>query len=337
MAASQAWAQTISADRPFTFTAESGNVLHLRSCSLKPGGAAASLTCTPAGGSTLTLARATASTPTCNVRAMLVSETTLSVSGPGQLFVSALLLPGANKKRRRSADAVAAATLVAAVATKTSSASTPAKVEERPAKVAKVEAQPKAEPKKVPAVTPVPKAVAKAPAVAKPADVKSPAPAAAKPNVAEPNKTAPPAAAAASAAANGKATEESKVNDANGEAKKAKEAKPKQPVSRKVTSSGLQYEVLKAGSGRVAISGKNVQVRYEGYLTNGHRFDKGNIRFRLGLGEVIQGWDEGIKGMFEGEQRRLLVPPRLAYGAAGSPPTIPPNSNLIFEVTLVSC
>lgn len=140
---------------------------------------------------------------------------------------------------------------------------------------------------------------------------------------------AAPAAAAAAVKAAAVQEEKAKVP--------AKEIKLKTPVTRKVTSSGLQYEVLKVGRGSVANIGKMVQVRYEGFLTNGRRFDKGNIRFRLGLGEVIRGWDEGVKGMVVGEQRRLLIPARLGYGVEGSPPVIPPNSNLIFEVGLINC
>jgi len=81
-----------------------------------------------------------------------------------------------------------------------------------------------------------------------------------------------------------------------------------------------------------------VQVGYEGRLVkSGSRFDKGIIKFRLGLGEVIRGWDEGVLGMLRGERRRLLVPAHLGYGSRGAPPAIPANADLVFDVELVAC
>jgi len=110
------------------------------------------------------------------------------------------------------------------------------------------------------------------------------------------------------------------------------------PVAKRQLPSGLNYEVLKAGSGPQAQRGKNVQVRYDGRLVkSGSRFDKGIIKFRLGLGEVIRGWDEGVLGMLRGERRRLLVPARLGYGSRGAPPAIPANADLVFDVELVAC
>ncbi|CAK8995667.1 unnamed protein product [Durusdinium trenchii] len=101
-----------------------------------------------------------------------------------------------------------------------------------------------------------------------------------------------------------------------------KDGKPEKAVTQRTLPSGLRYEV---------------KVRYEGRLgSNGKRFDKGVIDFRLGMGEVIQGWDEGVKGMLRGEKRRLLVPAKLGYGRSGAPPAIPPNANLVFEVELLS-
>lgn len=109
------------------------------------------------------------------------------------------------------------------------------------------------------------------------------------------------------------------------------------PVGNKVLPSGLQYEVLRVGSGPQVTPGKSVKVQYDGRLAkNGKRFDKGLIPFRLGMKEVIPGWDQGVKGMMVGEKRRLLIPSRLAYGARGAPPAIPPHSDLIFEVELKS-
>lgn len=110
--------------------------------------------------------------------------------------------------------------------------------------------------------------------------------------------------------------------------------------ARKATTlpGGLKFEVQKAGASNAPTAGrgKTVQVRYEGRLAkNGKRFDKGTIRFRLGAGEVIKGWDLGVAGMKVGEQRKLLIPPQLAYGPRGAPPDIPPNAPLTFDVELL--
>jgi len=120
---------------------------------------------------------------------------------------------------------------------------------------------------------------------------------------------------------------------------KAKAATVKERlVTHRALASGLRYEVLKVGSGAQAKLGKKVRVRYEGRLgTTGGRFDKGVIEFRLGMGEVIRGWDEGVKEMLQGERRRLLVPAKLGYGRSGAPPAIPPNADLVFEVELLQC
>lgn len=102
----------------------------------------------------------------------------------------------------------------------------------------------------------------------------------------------------------------------------------------------LQIEDIKVGTGAEAQAGKNVTVHYVGTLTNGQKFDSSRDRgkgfgFRLGAGQVIQGWDQGVAGMKIGGVRKLTVPPELAYGAGGFPPVIPPNSTLIFEVELL--
>ena len=108
------------------------------------------------------------------------------------------------------------------------------------------------------------------------------------------------------------------------------------------TASGLKYYVLKPGTGAaVAKSGQTVKVHYTGWLTNGKKFDSSldrgePIEFKLGVGQVIKGWDEGVAGMKVGEQRQLQIPAALGYGARGAGGDIPPNSDLIFDVELVS-
>jgi FKBP-type peptidyl-prolyl cis-trans isomerase len=110
------------------------------------------------------------------------------------------------------------------------------------------------------------------------------------------------------------------------------------------TSDGLQYRDLTTGTGEVAMKGNTVQVRYTGWLfvdgKRGMKFDssdngKWNGTFRLGKGEVMPGWDEGIEGMRVGGKRELIVPPNLAYGAKDTAGVIPANSTLNFEVELV--
>ncbi|KAM9990604.1 hypothetical protein ACTFIY_006644 [Dictyostelium cf. discoideum] len=115
----------------------------------------------------------------------------------------------------------------------------------------------------------------------------------------------------------------------------------KKPTSSVVTlPSGLQYEDLVVGSGPSPKSGKKVGVKYIGKLTNGKTFDSSlrtPFTFRIGIREVIRGWDIGVASMKVGGKRRLTIPADLAYGRSGAPPSIPPNATLIFDVELVSC
>jgi peptidylprolyl isomerase len=107
------------------------------------------------------------------------------------------------------------------------------------------------------------------------------------------------------------------------------------------TSSGLQYIEKVAGTGAAPVAGNFVAVHYTGALEDGTKFDSSLDRgdplvFQLGRGQVIDGWDEGIASMKVGGQRRLIIPPELAYGESGAGGgVIPPNATLIFDVELV--
>ena len=106
------------------------------------------------------------------------------------------------------------------------------------------------------------------------------------------------------------------------------------------TQNSLMIQDVKIGSGREATSGSEVEVSYVGKLQDGTIFDQssahgGTFTFVLGAGQVIPGWDQGIVGMKVGGERTLTIPPSLAYGAQQVGP-IPPNSTLIFDVTLIN-
>jgi peptidylprolyl isomerase len=106
------------------------------------------------------------------------------------------------------------------------------------------------------------------------------------------------------------------------------------------TPSGLKYWDIKEGTGAAAVKGQIVKVHYTGWLTTGKKFDSSvdagrPFSFKLGAGNVIKGWDEGVAGMKVGGKRQLRIPPDLAYGDRGYPGVIPPNSTLIFDVELL--
>ncbi|MGF1491362.1 MAG: FKBP-type peptidyl-prolyl cis-trans isomerase [Microcoleaceae cyanobacterium] len=106
------------------------------------------------------------------------------------------------------------------------------------------------------------------------------------------------------------------------------------------TDSGLQYVDLVEGEGAAPQPGQTVVVHYTGTLENGKKFDSSRDRnqpfqFKIGVGQVIKGWEEGVGTMKPGGRRKLVIPPDLGYGARGAGGVIPPNATLIFDVELL--
>ena len=102
----------------------------------------------------------------------------------------------------------------------------------------------------------------------------------------------------------------------------------------------MQYIDQIVGTGDTATAGQTVSVHYTGWLTNGKKFDSSVDRgqpfsFRLGVGQVIKGWDEGVQGMKIGGKRKLTIPSNLGYGARGAGGLIPPHATLVFDVELL--
>ena len=117
--------------------------------------------------------------------------------------------------------------------------------------------------------------------------------------------------------------------------------KPKIPKASGAAPTSLKVEDLIEGKGAAAKAGDKISVRYVGNLYDTNKeFDsswkrgKAPFQFTLGQQQVISGWDQGLLGMKVGGRRRLTIPPDLAYGAQGQPPTIPPNAPLVFDVDL---
>jgi peptidylprolyl isomerase len=126
----------------------------------------------------------------------------------------------------------------------------------------------------------------------------------------------------------------------------AVDARPSPTTLRRMekTSSGLSFDDTAPGNGQSPSSGQTCVMHYTGWLwengAKGKKFDSSHDRgrpfeFRIGLGQVIAGWDEGVSTMKVGGKRTLLIPPDLGYGARGAGGVIPPNATLLFEVELL--
>lgn len=113
------------------------------------------------------------------------------------------------------------------------------------------------------------------------------------------------------------------------------------PANAVTTPSGLKYVELEEGTGATPQPGQTVVVHYTGTLEDGTKFDSSRDRnqpfsFKIGIGQVIKGWDEGLSTMKVGGRRQLIIPSELGYGARGAGNVIPPYSTLLFDVELLA-
>ena len=118
-------------------------------------------------------------------------------------------------------------------------------------------------------------------------------------------------------------------------------AKPTVSLPEGALPTALVITDLVTGTGAEATKGTTVSVHYVGVNTDGSEFDASWDRgqpldFRIGAGQVIAGWDQGVAGMKIGGRRQLVIPPDLAYGSRGAPPVIKPNATLVFVVDLLA-
>jgi hypothetical protein len=132
--------------------------------------------------------------------------------------------------------------------------------------------------------------------------------------------------------------------EVDAQTKRRRAPRPKVPVAPKTagitTPSGLTYLITKNGTGRQPKQGETVVLNYTGTLTSGAKFDSSHDRgqpyaFKLGFGQVIKGWDEGVAKLRVGDQAIFVIPGEIGYGAKGAGNDIPPNATLIFVVELV--
>jgi peptidylprolyl isomerase len=127
----------------------------------------------------------------------------------------------------------------------------------------------------------------------------------------------------------------------NGEAQtKRRRTPPKTSSAAITTPSGLTYLITKKGTGPQLKAGDTVVLNYTGMLTNGVKFDSSHDRqepfaFKLGAGQVIKGYDEGLAKLRVGDHAILVIPGKLAYGPTGVPNVIPPDATLIFVIQVV--
>ncbi|MFD2907467.1 peptidylprolyl isomerase [Flavobacterium ardleyense] len=122
--------------------------------------------------------------------------------------------------------------------------------------------------------------------------------------------------------------------------KAAEDALEKLAAGFQKTDSGLRYQIIQKGTGKQAEKGKMVSVHYQGALENGEVFDssykrKQPIDFKLGAGQVIEGWDEGVALLKVGDKARFVIPSYLGYGSRGAGGVIPADATLVFDVELM--
>ena len=103
----------------------------------------------------------------------------------------------------------------------------------------------------------------------------------------------------------------------------------------RTTKEGLVVEDLRCGRGELAEPGDVVEVRYSAEIVGGRSLRSGVLRFALGAGQVIAGWDEGVRGMRVGGTRRLRVPPELGFGREGALGLVPGDATLVFRIELL--